>query len=257
MSTIEYTSAQTSGDPIHYKFNLVGEPAVIFYTTDGTAPTVISDNPATDGVEGCDTLPVGSSTKCYNGQGARRPGEVLTLSTPGAYTIKWSSVDMKGNVEAVKTQRLLVAADDESGTPGGTVPATLSLSLGTPAAFGAFTPGVARDYLAGSTANVISTAGDATLSVADPSSNATGQLVNGAFSLAQALQANATSAGGTGGAFAPVGGSANPTTLLTYSGPKSNDSVTLNFKQTIGANEPLRTGAYGKTLTFTLSTTNP
>ena len=42
---------------------------------------------------------------------------------------------MKGNQEAVKTQRLLVAADDESGTPSGTVPATLSLSLGPPAAF--------------------------------------------------------------------------------------------------------------------------
>ena len=31
------------------------------------------------------------------------------------------------------------------GGAGGTVPATLSLSLGTPAAFGPFTPGVARD----------------------------------------------------------------------------------------------------------------
>ena len=49
---------------------------------------------------------------------------------------------MKGNQEAVKSQRLLVAADDESGTPSGTVPATLSLSLGAAAAFGAFTPGV-------------------------------------------------------------------------------------------------------------------
>ena len=38
------------------------------------------------------------------------------------------------------------------------------------------------------TANVISTAGDATLSVADPSATATGHLVNGAFSLPQALQ---------------------------------------------------------------------
>ena len=33
--------------------------------------------------------------------------------------------------------------------------------------------------------------------------------------------------------------------------------MTLNFKQTIGANDALRTGAYGKTLTFTLSTTTP
>ena len=65
----------------------------------------------------------------------------------------------------------------ETSTPGGvggTVPATLSLSLGTPASFGAFTPGVAKTYDASTTANVISTAGDATLSVADPSSVATG-----------------------------------------------------------------------------------
>jgi hypothetical protein len=37
----------------------------------------------------------------------------------------------------------------------------------------------------------------------------------------------------------------------------SNDAVTVNFKQTVGANEALRTGAYNKTLTFTLSTTTP
>ena len=91
------------------------------------------------------------------------------------------------------------------GTVGGTVPATLSLTLGTPASFGAFTPGVARDYTASTAANVISTAGDATLSVADPSSTNTGHLVNGSFSLPQKLQANA------GTAFAPVGGSAAPT----------------------------------------------
>jgi hypothetical protein len=33
--------------------------------------------------------------------------------------------------------------------------------------------------------------------------------------------------------------------------------VTLWFQQTIGSSEGLRTGNYGKTLTFTLSTTNP
>ena len=57
---------------------------------------------------------------------------------------------------------------------------------------------------------MISTAGDAALAVADPSSK-TGKLVNGTFTLAQAVQASATSPGGTGSAFAPVGGSANPT----------------------------------------------
>jgi hypothetical protein len=33
--------------------------------------------------------------------------------------------------------------------------------------------------------------------------------------------------------------------------------VTVAFKQAIGSGDPLRTGTYSKTLTFTLSTTNP
>ena len=60
----------------------------------------------------------------------------------------------------------------------GTVPATLSLTLGASASFGAFTPGVAKDYTASTTANVISSAGDAALSVSDP-----GHLMNGTFAL--------------------------------------------------------------------------
>ncbi len=139
-----------------------------------------------------------------------------------------------------------------TGTVGGTVPATLSLSLGaTPAMFAPFIPGRAADYFATTTANVISTAGDAALSVADPSSNATGRLVNGSFALTQPVQA------GVGGTYAAVGGSSSPTTIKTWSAPISNDLVTIGFKQSILANEPLRTGSYSKTLTFTLSTTNP
>jgi hypothetical protein len=149
-----------------------------------------------------------------------------------------------------------IEGTDGTGGAGGTVPATLNLSLGSPAAFGAFTAGVAKDYDASSTASVTSTAGDATLSVTDPDTSATsGHLVNGAFSLASPLQAGASSANGTGSALAAV--SSNPLTLLTYGGPVSNDAVTLSFRQHIGQNDPLRTGSYGKTLTFTLSTTNP
>jgi hypothetical protein len=55
-----------------------------------------------------------------------------------------------------------------AGTVGGNVPATLSLSLGPAASFGVFTPGIAREYTASTAANVISTAGDASLSVSDP-----------------------------------------------------------------------------------------
>ena len=50
---------------------------------------------------------------------------------------------------------------------------------------------------------------------------------------------------------------AGPTPLLTYSGPASNDPLTLTFTQAIGATDALRTGAYAKTLTYTLSTTTP
>jgi hypothetical protein len=137
------------------------------------------------------------------------------------------------------------------------VPATLSLSLAPSASLGSFTPGMARDYETNVAATLTSTAGDATLSVADPSANATGRLVNGTFSLSSPLQARATNSANTSTAFAPITGSASPLTLLTYPGPISLDQVTIGFKQPILANEGLRTGAYTKTLTFTLSTTSP
>ena len=144
-----------------------------------------------------------------------------------------------------------------SGDTGGTVPATLALSLGSAAGFGPFVPGVGATYNASTTANVISTAGDALLSVTDPSANATGRLVNGAFALPQPLQVMAASPAGTGRAFAPLSTDGSPLSLLTYAGPVSNDAVTVSFRQVIGANDALRTGAYSKSLTFTLSTTTP
>ncbi|MDA0170944.1 metallophosphoesterase family protein [Solirubrobacter taibaiensis] len=115
---------------------------------------------------------------------------------------------------------------------GGTVPATLSLTLGSAPTFGAFTPGVEKTYETSTTANVVSTAGDAALTVSDP-----GHLTNGAFSLPEPLQV----------AFSKA----------AWTAPVSNDSVNIAFKQPIKATDALRTGAYSKTLTFTLSTTNP
>ncbi len=120
----------------------------------------------------------------------------------------------------------------DEGTVGGTVPATLSLTMGTPASFGAFTPGVARTYTASTTATVTSSAGDATLSVSDP-----GHLRNGAFELPQPLQVTLAKS--------------------TWTGPTSNEAVNVGFTQRIEATDALRTGAYSKTLTFTLSTTSP
>ena len=115
---------------------------------------------------------------------------------------------------------------------------------------------MAKDYTAATTANVISTAGDATLSIADtrPTPRPPGQrhvlaAVGGAGAGHQRGQPD--------GAFANVGSSAAPTPLLSWSGPVSNDAVTLDFKQSIGAGDALRTGSYSKTLTLTLSTTTP
>jgi endo-1,4-beta-xylanase len=134
-------------------------------------------------------------------------------------------------------------------TAGGSVAATLSLSLAGSASFAPFVPGVAKDYDAGVGATVTSTAGDATLTVTDPAGVAPGKLVNGAFALAQPLQAATT------GAFAPIGSA--PLTLQSYGGPTANDALTVRFRQSIGASEPLRTGNYSKTVVFTLSTTTP
>jgi hypothetical protein len=144
------------------------------------------------------------------------------------------------------------AGVSQPGTVAGNVPATLALTLGTPASFGSFVPGDTSDYSAGTTATVTSTGGDAQLSVLDPSSTATGRLVNGTYALAQQLQVNANN-----GAFAPMRTDNGPLTLLSWTGPVSKQSVALGFKQTIGAGEGLRTGPYAKTLTFTLSTTAP
>ena len=120
----------------------------------------------------------------------------------------------------------------EEGGAGGTVPATLSLVLGAPATFGTFQPGVERTYEAGTTATVISTAGDATLTASGPV-----RLRNGAFSLAEPLAVTLSRA--------------------TWDAPVSNDEVTIGFRQQIGATEPLRSGTYSGTVTFTLATTNP
>ncbi len=143
-----------------------------------------------------------------------------------------------GDVNNVKnaTSALTSAIGDyqavtASGGVGGSVPATLSLTLGPAASFGAFTPGTDHTYTASTTANVTSTAGDAALS-ASPAT-----LANGAFKLAEPLVVTPAKA--------------------AWTGPVSNDAFAIAFSQHIGSNEPLRTGAYTATVTFTLSTTTP
>ena len=86
------------------------------------------------------------------------------------------------------------------------------------------------DDLTSTAATVTSTAGDATLTVSG------GHLSNGAFQLAQPLLVPGPK---------------------TWDGPVSGDTFALDFQQQIAANDPLRTGTYSRTLTFTLSTSTP
>ena len=178
---------------------------------------------------------------------------VATVTTPAVYTpgkaykanATPATADAAGRLTfpvdlgSGSTAAVFIGAlsTEVAGTVGGSVAATLSLTFAAPATFGAFTPGVAREYTASTTATVISSAGDATLTVSDPSTTAPGHLVNGAFALPQPLQ-------GLG-------------VVKTYAAPVSNDAVTVPFRQAIGANDALRTGTYAKTLTFTLATTAP
>jgi hypothetical protein len=205
------------------------EAASIYYTTDGSTPTTASTE--------------------YKPTRAR--AQVQPLVLPAGTTLKWIAHDFKGNTSAVKSQTFIPHVD-APGDVSGTVPATLALALGPPATFGAFTPGVTQTYLTSTTATVTSTAGDATLSVADASATGTGHLVNGAFVLAEPLQARI----GTG-PFGNVGSSAAPLSLRGWGGPVSNEAMAVQFSQLVKATDPLRTGTYSKTLTFTLSTTSP
>ena len=135
------------------------EASSIYYTTDGSTPTT-------------------ASTEWKPPRARALP---LPLQSPRARTSSGSRPTSRATC-----RRSSHRCSDGSTRPAPSVApsgATLSLTLGAPAQFGAFTPGVAQTYLASTTATVISTAGDATLCVADPSSTNTGKLVNGAFAL--------------------------------------------------------------------------
>jgi hypothetical protein len=203
-----------------------GQPIRIAY---GTAP--VSGSQAHTG----STVPVFAS-------GPRAADIVGTIDQTELFPVLTNTV----------TGTPVTAPLEVSGTVGSDVPATLALTVGAPATFGPFQPGVAKDYTASLAANVISTAGNATLAIADPASTTTGHLVNGSFSLPEPLLAKSGAA-----AFAPIGVAAAPTVLTNWNAPVSNASVPVDFKQTVKATDALRTGTYAKTLTLSLSTTAP
>jgi sugar phosphate isomerase/epimerase len=252
-------------------------PVVIQNTGDKdlniTNTTITGDNAG-------DFQVVSSSCGRYPGQPNNTPGVTLAPGNVAAGVARGTctvSVGFKptttnkqsvayltftSNADEATERVLLTGASNGNAvvTAGGTVDTVLSLSIGGQGVnFGAFQPAVARNYDAAVPATVISTAGNAAFSVSDPTTTAPGRLVNNAFSLAQPLQIRANNAANTGTAFTALSEQSNTaTTLLTYSEPTAGaDNVTLNFRQAIGATDQLRAGTYSKTLTFTLSTTQP
>jgi sugar phosphate isomerase/epimerase len=193
------------------------------------------------------------------------PGEKCTISvgfkpTRTNYTsVARLSFNTNGDDSLDNVLLVGKSTGDAISTVGGNVPSMLALSLPSqPGSFGTFTPTVSKSYETAVSASVVSTAGDATLAVTDPGLVAPGHLVNGAFSLPSPLNVKATNSANPNNAYAPLAeASGTPLNLLSYTGPVNGDQVTIGFRQAIGATDVLRSGNYTKTLTFTLSTTQP
>ncbi|MDA0172611.1 ThuA domain-containing protein [Solirubrobacter taibaiensis] len=173
------------------------------------------------------------------------------ITAEGNHVVEYRAVDKANNTSAVKTIAFsIIHPVDVETNVVATVPTILGLTLAPTTALGAFTPGVTRDYTATTSARVTATTGDATLSVSDRGTSNPGRMVNGTSALLRPLEISVGS-----GAFSAVGATA--LSLKSWSGPTSIEAVPLTVKQSIVDTDPLRAGTYGKTLTFTLSTTTP
>jgi hypothetical protein len=224
------------------------------FVIDTVGPTVTFTSPTADGASFTQGRPVPLSFTCADENsgvascvGSQALGSNLDTSQPGSFSYSVTATDNAGNTTTVTRSYTVIPATNTPGGVNGDVPATLALTLAAPASFGGFTPGLAKDYLASTTATVTSSAGDAALIVQDTSSFYTNHLVNGSFALAQELQVK-----NNAGSYQTM-----PAGIRFWGGPTSSESVPIDLKQPIGANEGLRSGSYGKTLTFTLSTTTP
>ena len=189
-------------------------------------------------------------------------GETLTMNSLGNKVFKVTAIDSAGNITTKEVAYMVNSKDVTLPAGNGTVDTAMELLLPTAApSFEPFVPGSAREYLTSAAARVTSTAGNVALSVHDAATTGTGRLVNAnsGAALTNPLQvyASSTNANAVAGAGGNVGGAAAPTALMSYSAPVTNSAATLTFRQNITATETLRSGAYGKTLTFTLSTTAP
>jgi len=201
--------------------------------------------------------------------------QAMSTKTTGEYTL--TSADIGHTI------RVLVTAHNSSGSSApatseptavvtasvavvveGKVPFTQTLATTcSPVVLGQFVPGKPFDYTNTCGLKATSTAAESKLVAEDTSATDTGHLVqvykqgkiNATYELPYSLETKAISPqGGVGVAFASL---EHQVTLLTYATPFSEDEATVTFSQQIGLHDPLHTGTYAKTITITLSTTEP
>ena len=182
-------------------------------TTDTTAPTITVRN-VPDGLVILQGTPFTADYACADEQDLVECSATPIQTAIGRYTFRVTAKDAAGNTTVV--ERATPSSPGRRRARAARVPATLALTLGAPASFGAFIPGVPQVYTASTTATVVSTAGDATLTVSDPSTTHPGRLVNGTFALPQPLLA---------------AGQPLPATVKTWSAPTSNEAVPVAFTQ--------------------------
>lgn len=231
------------------------------YASDTAAPTITA---AVDGASfklgavGTADFTCADDVGIESCVGSIASGSPLDTAKLGTKSFTVTATDTAGNVTTKTVSYKVNSVDFPVTVNGGSVEAIMGLSLPSSTTFGPFTPGIAKSYEANIVATINSSTPDTTLSVYDGSTTNTGRLVNGTRALATPLTilfVSGTQA--TGLAGGPVGGVAAPTPLLSYSAPQTNRTATLFFQQKIAANEVLASGTYGKTLTFTMSTTAP
>ncbi|MDA0185381.1 ThuA domain-containing protein [Solirubrobacter phytolaccae] len=231
-------------------------PGPVTLKLSGTDAAAASDpNPVSglDRIEYRDTLQgvPGQWVRLANTAGGNTFNTTATVSEEGNHVIEYRAVDKAGNVGEVKTIAFaIIKPTDVDANFTAMVPTILGLSFTAEPTFGVLMPGTAKDYLAETAAKVTVTTGDAALTVVDRSTTAPGRLVNGSAALPQPVQISAA-----GGPFNAV--SATPLLLKSWATQTTNELVPITAKQPIGVNDALRAGAYGKVLTFSLSTTTP
>ena len=199
-------------------------------------------------------------------------------ATAGEYTLT--------NADVTHTIRVAVTANNSSGASlpaasaataevqgvvakpaivEGAVPFTQTLtSECAPVVLGPFKPAKTEKYNGTCVLKATSTAAESKLVAEDPSATDKGHLVQvyekgkvkETYFLPEALETNAANSpqGGTGSALTSL---VTPVTLLTYAKPFAEDEATVTFNQKIGLHDHLHTGTYQKTITLTLSTTEP